>query len=71
MAMDYRLFTNDSLQLLHDAVHKAIEADKIALRQHREPPHKTSDTKDWRDHAKGLEREMVARGINFIAAVFT
>lgn len=68
--MNYGNFTDTGLQMMHDAVHKAIEADKIAIGQGKEPPCRTSETLDWREHAKGLEDEMVVRGVGFVPVVF-
>ena len=58
------------LQLMHDAIHKAIAADSEAMKRGEPPPCRTSDTKDWRDHAEGLEDEMARRNVAFIPVRF-
>jgi hypothetical protein len=64
--MNYENFTDKSLQMMHDAIHKAIAADSEAMKRGEPPPCRTSDTKDWRDHAEGLEDEMARRNMPLI-----
>jgi hypothetical protein len=68
--MKYENFTNTGLRMMHDAVHKAIAADSEAMKRGETPPCRTSDTKDWHDHAKGLEDEMARRNEPFIPVRF-
>lgn len=68
--MNYASFTNSGLSLMHEAVHKAIGADTNAIKRGDPPPCATSETHDWRDHAKGLEDEMVKRNVPFIPVRF-
>jgi len=66
----YENFTDTGLRMMHDAVHKAIAADSVAMKRGEPLPCRTSDTKDWRDHAEGLEDEMVRRNVPFIPVRF-
>jgi hypothetical protein len=50
--MNYENFTDTGLRMMHDAVHEAIAADSVAMKRGEPPPCRTSDTKDWRDHAE-------------------
>jgi hypothetical protein len=68
--MNYANFTDSSLILMHDAVHKAIAADSAAIKRGDPPPCRSSETQDWRDHASGLEDEMVKRTVPFIPVRF-
>jgi len=68
--MNYANFTDSGLGLMHEAVHKAIAADADAVKRGDPPPCRTSETQDWRDHAKGLEDEMVKRDVPFIPVRF-
>ena len=67
--MNYENFTDKGLQMMHDAIHKAIAADSEAMKRGEPPPCRTSDTKDWRDHAEGLD-EMARRNVSFIPVRF-
>jgi hypothetical protein len=69
--MNYENFTDKGLQMMHDAIHKAIAADSEAMKRGEPPPCRTSDTKDWRDHAEGLEDEMARRNVPFIPVRFS
>ena len=64
--MNYLNFTDKSLQLMHDALYKAIASDSKAIKRGEPPPCRTSETKDWRDHARSLEDEMARRDVPFI-----
>ena len=68
--MNYENFTDKGLQMMHDAIHKAIAADSEAMKRGEPPPCRTSDTKDWRDHAEELEDEMARRNVPFIPVRF-
>jgi hypothetical protein len=68
--MNYVNFTDTGLRMMHDAVHKAIAADSEAMKRGEPVPCKTSDTKDWHDHAKGLEDELARRNVPFIPVRF-
>ena len=69
--MNYENFTDKGLQMMHDAIHKAIAADSEAMKRGEPPPCRTSETKDWRDHAEGLEDEMARRNVPFIRFAFS
>ena len=68
--MNYKNFTDKGLQLMHNAVHEAIAWDTKAKKRGEPPPCRTNETKDWRDHAKGLEDEMARRDVPFIPVRF-
>jgi hypothetical protein len=68
--MKYENFTATGLRIMHDAVHNAIAADSVAMKRGEPLPCKTNDTKDWRDHAEGLEDEMARRNVPFIPVRF-
>jgi hypothetical protein len=68
--MNYQNFTDAGLRMMHDTVHKAIAADSDAIKRGEPPPSRTSETQDWRDHAKGLEDEMARRNVAFIPVRF-
>ncbi len=68
--MNYANFTDTGLSLMHEAVHKAIAADRDAAKRAEPLPCKTGETQDWRDHAKGLEDELARRGVPFIPVRF-
>jgi len=68
--MNYSHFTDISLEMMHDAVHKAIALDSKAIKRGELPPCRTNETKDWRDHARGLEDEMARRDVPFIPVRF-
>ena len=68
--MNYSKFTDKSLQLMHDAVHKAIASDSKANKRGEPSPCRTNETKEWRDHARGLEDEMARRDVPFIPVRF-
>jgi hypothetical protein len=68
--MNYANFSDTGLLIMHEAVHKAIAADSKAMKRGDPPPCRTSDTKDWRDHANGLEDEMARRNVPFIPVRF-
>lgn len=68
--MNYRNFTDKGLQLMHQAVHEAIALDTKAKKRGEPPPCQTNKTKDWRDHANGLEDEMARRDVPFIPVRF-
>jgi hypothetical protein len=68
--MRYANFTDSGLILMHEAVRKAISADSAAIKRGDPPPCMTSETQDWRDHARGLEDEMVKRDVPFIPVRF-
>jgi hypothetical protein len=44
--INYKNFTDKSLQLMHDAVHEAIALDTKAKKRGEQPPCRTSETKD-------------------------
>jgi hypothetical protein len=68
--MNYANFSDSGLTMLHSAIHNAIAKDRDALKRGEPPPCMTSETQDWRDHAKGLEDEMVKRTVAFIPVRF-
>lgn len=68
--MNYAAFTDKALQLMHDAVHRAIAADAVANKRGEPSPCETKQTRDWHDHAKALEQEMVRRNVPFIPVRF-
>ncbi len=68
--MNYVNFTDTGLQMMHEAVHKAISADAAAMKAGNPLPCETSATQDWRDHANGLEDEMARRNVPFIPVRF-
>ena len=68
--MNYAGFTNEGLLMLQSAVHKAIGADKEAIKSGDSPPCKTSETPDWAAHARGIEDELVRRNVSFIPVRF-
>ena len=68
--MKYESFSDTGLRIMHDAVHKAIATDSEAMKRGDPQPCRTSDTKDWRDHANGLEDEMARRSVPFIPVLF-
>jgi hypothetical protein len=68
--MNYKNFTDKSLQLMHEAIHHAFALDTKAKKRGEQPPCRTNETKDWRDHAKGLEDEMARRDVPFIPVQF-
>jgi hypothetical protein len=69
-SMNYQNFSDGGLRMMHDAVHKAILADADAIKRGDTPPCRTSETQDWRDHAKGLEDEMARRNVAFVPVRF-
>jgi hypothetical protein len=68
--MNYANFSDSGLSMLHSAIHNAIAKDRDAVKRGDPPPCMTSETQDWRDHAKGLEDEMVNRNVPFIPVRF-
>ena len=68
--MNYKNFSDKGLQLMHNAVHEAIALDTKARKRSEPLPCRTSETRDWRDHAKGLEDEMARRDVPFIPVQF-
>jgi hypothetical protein len=68
--MNYANFSDSGLSMLHSAIHNAIAKDRDAVKRGEPPPCMTSETQDWRDHAKGLEDEMAKRTVAFIPVRF-
>jgi len=65
--MDYRVFTNDSLTMMYEAVRGALEADDKLTGLGEQPKFRVRETRDWREHATDLEAEMLRRGMLFEA----
>jgi hypothetical protein len=68
--INYKNFTDKGLQVMHGAVHEAIALDTKAKKRGEPPPCRTTETKDWQDHARGLEDEMARRDVAFIPVRF-
>jgi hypothetical protein len=56
--------------MLQSATHNAIAKDRDAVERGEPPPCMSSETKDCRDHAKGVEDEMAKRTVAFIPVRF-
>jgi hypothetical protein len=63
--MNYSAFTDKALQIMHDAVHRAIADDAVAAKRGDPPRCGTKETKDWHSHAQGLEDELARRNVPF------
>lgn len=68
--MNYEGFSGEGLKMMHDAVHRAIEVDRAAIADGKDPPCGTNTYADWRAHAKGLEDTMRAKGVEFVPVKF-
>lgn len=66
--MKYEGYSSAGLKMMHDAVHRAIEMDREAVKNGQEPPCGTNSYPDWREHARGLEDAMQAKGVEFVPA---
>ncbi len=68
--MNYPGITDTGLLTLYEAIREAIVLDRDAMNRGEPPPCRTSETRDWRDHAKGIEDELIRRDIAFIPVRF-
>ncbi len=63
--MNYQAFTNDSLTMMYEGVRGALAADDALKAGGEAPRFRVRETSDWKDHAGGLEMEMLKRGMLF------
>jgi hypothetical protein len=63
--MDYRKFTNDSLTMMYESIRGALASDDAQRLAMEEPRFRVRETADWKEHAGGLEIEMLRRGMSF------
>ena len=61
--MDYRNFTNDSLLMMYESIRGALASDDAQKLAMQEPRFRVRETAEWREHAGGLEAEMLRRGM--------
>ena len=61
--MDYRKFTNDSLLMMYEGIRGALASDDAQKSQGESPRFRIRETAEWKDHAGGLEMEMLGRGM--------
>jgi hypothetical protein len=57
-AMDYHVFTDESLTTMYFCVRAALAADDELFRLGAEPRFRVRDTPAWKKHAADLEAEM-------------
>jgi len=62
--MNYQAFTNESLTIMYEVVCRALADDALEERNHA-PPFRVRETSEWKQHAAGLEAEMLKRGMFF------
>jgi hypothetical protein len=63
--MNYQAFTNASLTMMYEGIRGALAADDALKRQGQETRFRVRETPDWKQHAAGLEAEMIKRGMTF------
>jgi hypothetical protein len=63
--MNYQAFTNASLTMMYEALRGALAADDTLKEQGDEPRFRVRDTPEWKQHASGIESEMIKRGMLF------
>jgi hypothetical protein len=63
--MNYQAFTNDSLTMMYEGIRGALAADEALKRQDIEARFRVGETPEWKQHAAGLETEMLMRGMMF------
>ena len=61
--MDYRNFTNDSLLMMYESIRGALASDDAQKLAMQEPRFRVRETAEWKEHAGGLEAEMLRRGM--------
>ena len=61
--MDYRNFTNDSLLMMYESIRGALASDDAQKLAMQEPRFRVRETTEWKEHAGGLEAEMLRRGM--------
>jgi len=61
--MDYRNFTNDSLLMMYESIRGALASDDAQELAMQEPRFRVRETTEWKEHAGGLEAEMLRRGM--------
>jgi hypothetical protein len=63
--MNYQVFTNESLIMMHHGVRGALAVDDELNQLSQESRFRVRETPDWKKHADDLEAEMTNRGLIF------
>ena len=63
--MNYQAFTNESLTIMYEVVCRALVTDDALEILNHAPPFCVRETPGWKQHAAGLEAEMLKRGMLF------
>jgi len=63
--MDYRKFTQDSLLMMYESIRGALASDDAQRLAMENPRFRVRETEEWKQHAAGLEIEMLRRGLSF------
>ena len=63
--MNYQVFTNESLLMMHHGAKGALAVDDELDGLGQERRFRVRETPDWVTHAAELEAEMLRRGVNF------
>jgi hypothetical protein len=63
--MNYKVFTNESLVMMHHGACGALAVDDELHRLSLAPRFQIRETPDWKKHAENLETEMARRGMIF------
>jgi hypothetical protein len=63
--MNYQVFTNESLVMMHYGARGALAVDDELNQLGQEPRFRVRETPDWKKHADDLETEMTKRGMIF------
>jgi hypothetical protein len=65
--MNYQAFTNDTLLMMHHSARGALAVDDELSQLGQEKRFRVRETPDWKEHATGLEAEMLRRSMSFEA----
>jgi hypothetical protein len=65
--MNYQAFTNDALLMMHHSARGALAVDDELSQLGQEKRFRVRETPDWKEHATGLEAEMLRRSMSFVA----
>ena len=63
--MNYQAYTNDSLNMMYEAVRGALAADDGLKRRGLTVRFRVRENPDWKNYAADLEAEMLKRGMRF------